>query len=597
MTITYIPAGQDPQEALSTLLSTLPTSGILALDVETNGLDLEDPRHEVRTIQLGTQNAAVILSAVDQVHRDAARSALMQATYWTAHNAAFDIGRLTSIGVFTSIDEGWSRMIDTLVLTQILEPPSDKQRAYAGLKNQTEVWAPEVARSATAKEALLQCFAENKWKGLSNGWDAYSQDDPRTGNGWAQVDPASPVMQTYAAADVLDGANLAERLYPLATWTNSESAAREHRIARLCSGMSYRGVRLDVEYTRELREQYREEEEHQAGILREMGVENPGSVAQVSAILESEGIPLIRTDKGNVKTDDASLQKYIAAGSSIAGPLAEYRRVSKLRSTYLDRYLRSGSDRIHADVKPLEAATGRMAVSNPSLQNVPRGGGIRECFIADEGNVLVSADFSSVEMRVAAALGQDQALMEDYANGECPYWAAARTLYGPDATKENRQNCKAVVLGRMYGGGIATLARQTGLPESEIKAVAETFDARHPGLTTLKENYLSTVKKGTPTWVNDFGRRQQIDPGFSYKILNYGVQGYARDLLVEAIFRVEDAGLADRMWLPIHDELIIQAPENEAEEYAERLTSLMSTTLMGVEIPAEAEILGTHWRK
>lgn len=615
--IVFVKSGDDPSSALDTLyqhLEAMPYP-ILGFDVETNARSLSDPAYKVRTIQLGTPTFAVVLDAEDYRHRKAARVVLTCGKFpTTAHNAAFDTKALTKIGVFDSVAHAWENCVDTFLVASMIEPPLEDKTGYRDLKTQSATWFADREQSDSAKNQLKKLFSNKKWLGLSNNFKVYKTPEER--NGWAQVDPSSPEMITYAASDVLDGSRLAKTIFPLAATLFPESAAREHRVRRICAEMEYRGMRVDAEYTRKRRAEALEKAAEAERNLIQMGLEDgPKDTKGMVALIESCGVE-VRRGKEQIRKSGAiyaapklaaedltEYGKQDASGTiaAMAKELETFRLNTKLVDTYYDAYLNTPGGRIHPVIGTLTAATGRMSVSEPSMQNVPRYG-VRECFIPDPGMAFISADFSSVEMRVAGALADDHGLRAVYQQNKDPYWEVARQIYGPEATKDHRQQCKAVALGRMYGSGIAKIASQLDIVDAaeafEVASqVANAFDSAYPGLRQLQYRERSRIGMGFPLWVNEFGRMQAIDPTVHYKVVNYVVQGAARDVLVDALFRAEDAGLGEWLWLPIHDEIIIQVPESQVDDYCARLVEVMSTEIRGMPIPAEGTILGDRWKK
>ncbi|MDO3110440.1 DNA polymerase [Mycobacteroides abscessus] len=629
-TVYAVPSGEDPTPAIEALRRSLTPETILAVDVETNALAIGDPAHRTRTIQLGSPQVAVVLHADDPGHVAAAREMLDRAWLITAHNASFDIQRLTQLGVFDSIAHGWERMADTMLLARIIEPPSIQPSAMYGLKGQAESWFPEYAVSQTAKHDLERLFKRNKWLGLASGWDAYKPgrrgnkaDSPlytaqgwMERNGWMHVPTDAPEFIAYAAADVLDGARLAATLYPLACATAQVSATAEHRLARIACEMEYRGVRLDREWAQARLTDAETERDTAKAELAALGVTDPSKDSSIAAAIGAEGYVLPKTNAGAYSTTEEALDAATAAGSKVSEPVIRYRKAHKLTSTYYGAYLRTPGDRVHCSISTLEAKTGRMSASRPNLQNVPgrKTEGVRECFLADPGHVIVSCDFSSVEMRVAAALTGDPALRRLYVEGGDPYWMIAREAYGAGATKDQRGQVKAFVLGRMYGGGIATLSANQGWSEDEGKRLIAVLDKTFPYIKKLSRQLQDRLGSGYPGWINEAGRFQICEWTSPHTILNYRIQGLARDLLAQALFRAEDAGLGEAFLLPIHDEILIQVPEDRADELTGVLVEAMHTTLpvaadapgrrdpksaglpAEVDIPAEANILGPRWR-
>lgn len=627
-TVYAIPSGEDPQPAIEALRRVLTSTTILAVDVETDGLDIGDPAHRTRTIQLGADDVAVILHADDPEHVAVARELLNGPWLLTAHNASFDIQRLTLLGIFATIADGWAQMVDTMLLARIIEPPSIQPKGIYDLKGQSESWFPDRAVSQTAKQALERLFKSNKWLGLAKGWDPYKpgrrgtkNDSPlytpegwAERNGWANVPTDSPEFIAYSAADVIDGARLAATLYPIVLATARVSVADEHRLARIACEMEYRGVRLDREWASARLAEVEADRDDAAAVLADLGVTEPSKDRVIAAAIAAEGYTLPTTGAGAVSTTEEALESVAAAGSRIAEPLIRYRKAAKLASTYFGAYLRKPGDRVHCSISTMAAVTGRMSASKPNLQNVPREG-VRECFLADPGFVIVSADFSSVEMRVAAALTGDPRLRRLYIEGGDPYWMIAVAAYGESATAANRNQVKSFVLGRMYGGGLKNLSANQGWTEAEGQRLITVLDETFPYIKRLRFQLQDRLGTGYPGWENEAGRFQVCEWTSPHTVLNYRIQGLARDLLAQALFRAEDAGLGEYFLLPIHDEILVQFPEDRVEELTQVLLEAMRAQLPVsvdapgrrdpasaglpdyVEIPAEAKVLGPRWTK
>lgn len=630
-TVYAVPSGMDPAPAINALRRAMTPDQFLAVDVETDALAIGDPAHRTRTIQLGSPTTAVVLHADDPEHVAAARDMLLGGPWLlTAHNASYDVQRLTRLGVFDSIAQGWERMVDTMLLARIIEPPSLQPRAIYDLKGQCESWFPDMAVSHTAKVALEKVFKQHKWLGLAGTWDAYKPGRRGTRadapvytaagwaerNGWMQVPTDAPEFITYAAADVLDGSRLAATLYPVVLATARQSVADEHRLARLACAMEYRGVRLDRQWTEQHLAAVEAERDAAAAELAVLGVTEPSKDQVIAAAIAAEGHALPVTAKGTPSTTEEALDVVAAAGSKVAVPVIRYRKAAKLASTYYGAYLRVPGDRVHCSISTMQARTGRMSASKPNLQNVPgrKVEGVRECFTADPGHVIISCDFSSVEMRVAAALSGDPALRRLYLDDGDPYMMIAQAAYGGGATKDQRGQVKSFVLGRMYGGGIKNLSADQGWSETEGARLIEVLDKTFPYIKKLQYQLRDRMATGYPGWENEEHRFQVCEWISPHTVLNYRIQGLSRDLLAKALFRAEDAGLGGGFLLPIHDEILIQVPEARAEELTAVLVAAMHTRLavpadapgrrdpaaVGlpdfVDIPAEANVLGPRWR-
>lgn len=619
-TALYLKNGQDPAKAVTSVKASMRKGDFIAFDIETNALAFGDPRSRVRSIQVGNQHGAVLLDPADPTHVAAARELLNDSDYrLTAHNAGFDIAFLTQLGVFDSVKGGWARVVDTFILATMLMPPEDDRAAYRSLKAMTAAWNPELALSADAKADLKQVFEDNRWSGLSSGWNVYKgaddepyERDPLRNNGWARIPRDHPVYRDYCAADVFDSAALVAVLEPVVRGLWPERVDVEHRAARIACELTYRGMRLDRRYTEAKLSEAQADLISARKNLAELGVTDPGNEKELVSAITRTGVKLRYSTSGNVSTNKLSLHRYAEHSPETAALVAAIKahRDSMSRIGFAARFLLYASERVHGDISTLEAKTGRFSVSRPSLQNIPKKGSVRECLIADPGTVLISADFSSIEMRVAAAVVREAVLLEMYCTPlpknatlrekreRDPYWKVAWAAYGDDATEDQRDSVKSIVLGKMYGGGAETLADGVGLSVHQVQEILVKYDATYPRLKSwARENLHPLCRAGIPGWHLETGRWQTIDPTRHYAALNMAIQGTARDLLIEAMFRLEDAGLGDFMLLPIHDELIFQVPEAEAAIIRDRIIDAMGTTFLNVPIVAEADILGRRWTK
>ncbi len=231
----------------------------------------------------------------------------------------------------------------------------------------------------------------------------------------------------------------------------------------------------------------------------------------------------------------------------------------------------------------------------PNLQQVPREGGIRECLRADDGHVIVGADFSSVEVRVAAALSQDRHLIDLIVSGLDLHSLIAARVWGPDFTKENRYGAKRGVFGWLYGASVAKIARTLGITDRQAEAIIEALRGIAPGLVAWSQGIRNRVRNGQlQQWEHPSGRITVLDKHQSHKAVNYCIQSTARELLVGAMFRYEFAD-PGRTLLPIHDEILAFVPEAEAERLTGVLTRSMTTELLGMPIVCEARTPSRNW--
>ncbi|OBA40769.1 DNA polymerase [Gordonia sp. 852002-51296_SCH5728562-b] len=604
----------DRAAARQALLDEIADGRYLVVDVETTGFDLGDPRFCLRTIQLGTSEVVVVLDAADDDQLELAREIIAAAPKLAAHNADYDLVALAYEGIVDDLDSVYERVYDTYVAGMLINPSAGKGEATVtryGLKGMTEALFPDRAVSAQAKKDLAAVAKNQGWGSL----DAKVYGE----SAWSRADITAPEFVAYAAADIIDGSLLAESLLPLAELVVSQQSwDRERALSKQAALMRLRGVGLDVDFTKARLTEQEEVRDRALAELDTVAAELVFNAAGMKlwspqylavAVSEGEGLEITRTSSGAIGTDRAVLEAWRAQGSKLAGPYQRWRDAHKLITTYYQRYLRSGGDRIHPTLIPLKASTGRMASADPNFQNLPARDAsvrVRECFVADPGKTFVAADFASVEMRVAAAVTGDARLTTMFTTDPStvsdprvldPYWVLARELYGADATKADRSTVKSVVLGRMYGGGVDTLAQSAGIAVEKAKEVLASYDQTYSGLAPWARAKITPLcEQGLSSWTLPSGRRQWLNPGNSWKALNVVIQGYSRDVLADALLRVAaDPDLGPGLVMPIHDELLVQVDEGRAEELLARLVELMSTTVRGIPIPAEGTLHGPRW--
>jgi DNA polymerase I len=246
---------------------------------------------------------------------------------------------------------------------------------------------------------------------------------------------------------------------------------------------------------------------------------------------------------------------------------------------------------VHPRLNALKARTGRMSIQDPALQNLPKNDPrIRAAFLAEDGMVLVGADFSQVEFRVAAALSEDPQMVAAVRSGMDLHNFTAIQIFGADFTLEQRGQAKNTGFCIQYGGGGARVARMTGLSHQAADKMIQKFFATYPGL----QQYIARVSKKDVVKLPS-RRRATVDPSRTYANLNYYVQGTARDIFADALLRLRDAGWGEWLWLVVHDEIILQVPLGQEQAACAALEAAMNTTFLGVPITADAKVIGPRW--
>jgi DNA polymerase-1 len=347
---------------------------------------------------------------------------------------------------------------------------------------------------------------------------------------------------------------------------------------------------------------------------------NLNSPKQLGEILfDRMQLPVVRkTASGAPSTDEDVLTK-LALDYPLPQVLLEYRGLSKLKSTYTDklpRMINPATGRVHTRYSQAAVITGRLASSDPNLQNIPvrteAGRRVREAFIAEEG-MLLSADYSQIELRIMAHVSDDANLQRAFAAGEDIHRATAAEVFGvalPDVSTDQRRAAKAINFGLIYGMGVFGLASNLGITRDAAQAYIDRYFARYPGVAMYMENTRRVAREqGYVETV--FGRRLQLPEirgasgprrqGAERAAINAPMQGTAADLIKLAMVAVQDwleaEKLQTRMIMQVHDELVLEAPDAEIEVVKEALPRLMCS-VAELRVPLVAEVgMGKNWEQ
>jgi len=376
----------------------------------------------------------------------------------------------------------------------------------------------------------------------------------------------------------------------------------DHRLRPLLEGievpllavlvdMEWTGVLVDRELLATLSRQFATElAELEGAIHRAAGVEfNINSTPQLRTLLfDKLQLPVLKKTKTGASTDYEVLEQLAAMGHEVPRLLIEYRELSKLKSTYVDAlpaYINPATGRLHTSFNPVGASTGRLSSSDPNLQNIPvrteRGEAIRRAFVAPPGAVLLTADYSQVELRLLAHLSGDPAFVAAFQQGGDIHRQTAAVIFGvpqEQVTAEMRARAKTINFATIYGQGPFALARQLGISQEEARAFIQEYFRRFAGVRAWLDRTVAEARaKGYVETL--FGRRRYIpelkDKNFNIRAFgertatNSPLQGSAADLIKIAMIRIHTAlrerRLESRMVLQVHDELVFEVPVGEAE--------------------------------
>jgi DNA polymerase-1 len=346
---------------------------------------------------------------------------------------------------------------------------------------------------------------------------------------------------------------------------------------------------------------------------------NLGSPKQLQEILfDKLGIKSTKkTPSGAPSTDEDVLQE-LALDHPLPKVLLEYRGLAKLKSTYTDKLpkmINAQTGRVHTSYNQAVAITGRLASSDPNLQNIPvrsaEGRRIREAFIAPAGSVIVSADYSQIELRIMAHLSQDEGMLQAFANNEDIHRATAAEVFGVEreaVSSEQRRYAKVINFGLIYGMSAFGLAQNLNIERSAAATYIERYFARYPGVRQYMQNTREIAKLngyvetyfGRRLWVPEINSPNGMRrAGAERAAINAPMQGTAADLIKLAMIAVQNwlvsEKLVTKLIMQVHDELVLEVPENELALIKEKLPELMQNVAK-LDVPLLAEVgVGSNW--
>jgi DNA polymerase-1 len=449
------------------------------------------------------------------------------------------------------------------------------------------------------------------------------------GSGQKQISfdkvPLGPATE-YAGEDADIALRLWLRLKPRIA---EENAARVYErvdkpLVPVIARMERRGIKVDRNYLARLSSEFG----HEIQALEEKiyeaacGPFTIGSPQQLGQVLyERLGLKGGRKGKsGQYSTDVTELERLAAEGVSCATLVLEWRQLTKLKSTYTDALqaqINPETGRVHTSFSLTGAQTGRLSSNDPNLQNIPIrteiGRKIRDAFVAEPGNKLLSADYSQIELRLAAHMADVPQLKEAFRAGADIHAITAEELFGT-VNRDTRNQAKTINFAILYGSSAWGIAGRLGLPREEGKAIIDRYYERFPGIRAFTHSTLAFAREHGFTKTL-FGRKTHFEPnirspnpsiraGAERAATNAPIQGTSADLIKRAMARMDaalaEAGLGDvRMLLQVHDELVFEVPDGSEEAAAAVIREVMANAAepaMKLDVPLDVEVgWGAHW--
>jgi len=567
------------------------TTGINANDVELVGLSFSYTEHEGYYIPIandgdGEGGAKNILTHFEALFKN-------KNILWIGQNLKYDFLVLKWNGV-----ELLGNTFDTMLAHYVIEP--EGRRSMDLLSAQFLGYEPISITTLIGK----------KGKNQGNMRDA----------------PLDQVTE-YAAEDADITLQLKNCFAPLIKKRGVEKVFEqvENPLVRVLVDMEYEGVKVDInflnEYSKVLEVDAKLSEERvyeQAGVR--FNLASPKQLGEVLFDILKLDAKAKKTKTGQYATGEDVLQK-MAAKHKIVDDILNFRELTKLKSTYVDSFpelINPKTGRVHTSYAQAVAVTGRLSSTNPNLQNIPirteRGREIRKAFIPREpGRILVSADYSQIELRIVAAISGDPNMCEAFKLGKDIHTATAAKVYGikeTDVTKEMRYKAKSVNFGIIYGQGAFGLAENLGISRTEAKEIIDNYKKEFPNIQLYMDQQINQAKElgyvetlmGRKRWLRDINSSNFTVRGFAERnAINSPIQGSAADMIKLAMIKIhgemKKSKWESKMILQVHDELVFDAVETELPALKELILSCMKAALaLPNGVPVEAEVgVGKNW--
>ena len=481
----------------------------------------------------------------------------------------------------------WHRAHDTMLMAKLIDPLGS-----GALKKLTSQYVDEQA--AAAQTVLDYGLVDNGWT-------------------WGTVPVNFDPYWQYGALDPVLTMRLFEIFWEQCAPGKPFSMAYELEMntRRIVTQMELNGARVDLNYSQKKYDELIDyTEQVKKWSLDTYNLPIGSNQKLVDTFQKLGSVVTELTEKGQKSANADQLKMIARDGNPEAKQLAEttlsYRKSLKLANTYFLNFLNDNNDGlVHPSVNTMGARTGRMSIQNPALQTLPKGDDVvRKAFLPkDDDHVIITSDLDQVEFRMFASLSQDPNLVQLFlradATGSDPFTEIGRDVYqDPSMVKSDKRRnlIKGVVYGRLYGAGVAKQALTAGVPEEQMRAVSNAFDQNYPGMQlfqkAVENKGLDRLETEGTGYVNTWtGRRLPCDEDRVYTLVNYLIQGGAAEIFKSNLVKLDQADLTDLLIVPVHDEIVLNAPREDAEEVKELVKKCMTTT-EGWAVPLTADADG-----
>jgi DNA polymerase-1 len=585
--------------AIKKLVAELKKYGEICFDTETTGIDANDAELVGLSFSVKPKEAYYVPCPADQ-KRTKEILAHFESLFadkkktWIGQNTKYDLLVLKWYGV-----EVAGKLFDTMLAHYVIEP--DGKRSMDLLSEKFLGYEPVHIEELIGK------------KGKTQG---------------SMRDVEIEKIKEYAGEDADITLQLKNIFVPLLKKKEVEKVFNEVEspLVKVLVDMEYEGIRVDVDfladYSKELQKDAKKAEE---SVYKQAGVRfNLASPKQLGEVLFDKlklDPSAKKTKTGQYQTGEDVLLKLAVKGHQIVDDILAFRELTKLKSTYVDalpQLINRKTGRVHTSYGQAVAVTGRLQSNNPNLQNIPvrtdRGKEVRKAFIPrDSKHILLSADYSQIELRIVAAISADKNMCKAFKDGTDIHTATAARVYNvseKEVTKEMRYKAKSVNFGIIYGQGAFGLADNLGISRTEAKEIIDNYKKEFPGIQKYMDDTINFAREngyvetlmGRKRWLRDINSANFTVRGFAERnAINSPIQGTAADMIKLAMQKVHTAMQKERMQskmlLQVHDELVFDALKSEAKELKPLIIECMQSAMsLPHSVPVTAECgEGKNW--
>lgn len=589
----------ESKTAIQKLVAELKKHDEICFDTETTGIDANDTELVGLSFSVQPGEAWYVPCPADAAQTNEVLAYfeplfMDKSKTWIGQNSKYDLLVLKWYGI-----EPAGKIFDTMLAHYVIEP--DGKRSMDILSEKYLGYEPVHIEELIGK------------KGKNQG---------------TMRDVELDKIKDYAAEDADITLQLKQVFAPMLKEKEVEKVFNEveNPLVKVLVDMEFEGIRIDEgflnDYSKELEKEAKKSEE---AVYKQAGVRfNLASPKQLGEVLFDKlklDPSAKKTKTGQYQTGEDVLLKLAAKGNPIVDDILAFRELTKLKSTYVDalpQLINRKTGRVHTTYGQAVAVTGRLASNNPNLQNIPvrteRGKEIRKAFIPrDSKHILVSADYSQIELRIVAAISGDPNMCKAFRDGTDIHTATAARVYNvpeADVTKEMRYKAKSVNFGIIYGQGAFGLADNLGISRTEAKEIIDNYKKEFPGIQQYMDNSINFAREngyvetlmGRKRWLRDINSANFTVRGFAERnAINSPIQGTAADMIKLAMQKVHTAmkkeKMQSKMILQVHDELVFDALKTELKELRPLIIENMQSALpLPNEVPVIAECgEGGNW--